>query len=170
MKHRSTVISTICVSILIAGIAVLVYSQTSSNSSANNPPKPNIDVRITSYNITGYNNPVGVVWNPNFVLNYTNFGTVEADNLTLTFTTNSTYQMEREISVFDPIPPHYYVSGGTMGQPIAIESVKDGETKAFYGEVWNNLDDSSRLRGFAIIATLKYKNTILDRASVYVYP
>jgi hypothetical protein len=167
MKHRRIVISAICVSILIAGIAVLVYSQTSGNSSANNPPKLNIDVRITVYNITGYNNPVGVVWNPNFVLNYTNFGKVEVDNLTLTFTTNSTYQMEREISVFDPIPPHYYVSGGTMGQPISIESVKGGETKAFYGEVWNNLDDSSRLHGFAIIATLKYDNTILDQAFVY---
>jgi hypothetical protein len=164
MKHKNQVIaSAVCISVVIATIAVIAYSYAVSN-----PPKPKIDVRITSFDITGYNNPVGLVWNPNFVLNYTNFGTSQVDNLTLTFTTNSTFQIEREISVFSPIPPHYYVAGSTMGQPIIIESLKGEEAKTFYGEVWNSLPDSSKLRGFAIIATLKYKDTILDQAAVYL--
>ena len=168
MKLRNVlIISSICISILLAGVALIVYS-----SFGNNPSKPNnnvkiIDVKITSFNITGYNNPVSVVWSPSFTLNYTNFETMRVDNLTLTFTTNSTYEMEREIHIFSPMPPHYYIAGSTMGQPIALESLNGGETKTFYGEVWNSLDDSSKLHGFAIIAALKWQDIILDKSFVY---
>jgi hypothetical protein len=163
-KKTVSIISAVCISFIMVGVAVIGYSYMVNN---NNPFKPKIDARITSFKITGYNNPVGVVWNPNFVLNYTNFGSELIENLTLTFTTNSTYQMERELSIFDPVPPHYYVAGSTMGQPIVVESLKAGETKVFYGEVWNNLEDSSKLSGFAIIATLKFQDMILDQAFVY---
>lgn len=168
MKLRAVlIISTVCVSLLIVGITVMVFSYFDNNPSKPNVDAKMIDVKITSFSLTGYNNRVGVVWNPSFALNYTNFEDSRVDNLTLTFTTNSTYEMEREISIFSPIPPHYYIAGSTMEQPIALESLNGEETKTFYGEVWNSLDDSSKLHGFAIIATLKWQDVILEKSFVY---
>jgi uncharacterized protein YxeA len=42
------------------------------NARTQNTTQVNIDVKITDFDLTGYNNPVGVVWNSVFVLNYLN--------------------------------------------------------------------------------------------------
>ena len=134
-----------------------------SNSNLSVEP---VNVTITSFNLTGYNNPVGVVWNDVFALNYTNNGLTNVNNVTITFTTNSPYQIKRELSVFNSTYPHYYISPLTMGESYPLGMITAGEHKEFHGEVWNNLKDAAKMGGYAFFANLKSNNTILDQASI----
>ncbi|NLF87919.1 hypothetical protein GX563_03760 [Candidatus Bathyarchaeota archaeon] len=153
--------------IAVIGIVILtigiVYSVVNSMQSG----LP-VNVTITSFNLTGYGNPVGVVWNDEFALNYTNSGLTDANNVSITFSTNSPFQIKREISVFDPNYPHYYIDSLTMGQAYPLGTIKAGGYKEFHGEIWNNLDDSAKMGGYTVYVTLKSKDMILDQAQLLI--
>jgi hypothetical protein len=148
----------------ILTVGILVYLGINSSNQSVEPA----NVTITSFNLTGYNNPVGVVWNDAFVLNYTNNGLTDVNNVTIAFTTNSPYQIKRELSVFDSAYPHYYISALTMGESYLLGVIKAGEYKEFHGEVWNNLEDAAKMGGYAFFATLKSNDTILDQAQLSI--
>ncbi len=131
-------------------------------NSSNNTPK--INVKITSFNYTGHNNPVGIAWNSVFVLDYLNNGTIDVDNVTLTITTNSTYELDRTIEVFNSTHPHYYIESFKIGEPYPLGLIKAGEEKQFHGDICNDLTDIAKIWGFAIVATLKSNGTVLDQA------
>ena len=161
----------LCVAIVVIGI-VISLNEDAQNDSANihSPtPKPIIDVKITNFNLTGYYNPVGVVWNDMFLLTYTNNGTTNVDNTTITFSTNSTFEMSREIDVFEPAPNlNNSIRSFVMGEPYSLGTIKANETKKFIGCIWNNLGDSSKVHGFAFTATLNSNDTLLDQETVMI--
>jgi hypothetical protein len=99
-----------------------------------------------------------------FFLNYVNNGTTDADNVTLTFSTNSTVNMERiEIGVFNSTLPHYYIDSMVMGEPYPLGTIKVGEEKEFIGTFMGNNFD---IHGFVLVATLKSNDTVLDQAVI----
>ncbi len=164
MDKRKIGITTIAATIAILIIGILVSSL--SNNNQNGAPQPITEVKITDFYLNGYSNPVGVSWNNAFVLYYINNGSTDV-NVTITFSTNSTYKMDREIFVFNSTPPHYLVGSNMMGEPYSLGIIKAGEAREFYGEVMNSLSDSSKLGGFAFVATLKSNDIILDQSEVY---
>ena len=165
-KKPAIIASAVITAILIIGIVVSLNSNLPNSNPPNNTLK--VNVKITSFNFTGHNNPVGTVWNTAFVLNYLNNGTIDVDNVTITFTTNSTYELDRKIEVFNSSHPHYYVESFRMGEPYLLGSVRAGEEKEFYGDILNDLTDSAKIWGFAIVATLKSNDTFLDQATMNI--
>ena len=153
----------LCVAILFIGVSI--YLDNTPSPSA----KPIVNVTITSFNLTGYYNPVGVVWIDMFNLTYTNNGTTNVDNITITFTTNSTFEISREIDVFEPAPnQNNTIRSFVMGEPYSLGNIKANETKEFIGGIWNYLGDSSKVHGFAFTATLKSNDTFLDQATIMI--
>jgi hypothetical protein len=127
------------------------------------------EVHITDFYLNGYYNPVGVVWIDMFNLTYTNNGTTDVDNITINFTTNSTFEISREIDVFEPAPnQNNTIRSFVMGEPYSLGNLKANETKEFIGGIWNYLGDSSKVHGFAFTATLKCNDTFLDQATIMI--
>jgi hypothetical protein len=158
---------TLCVAVLLIGLSI--YLENTPSPSA----KPNIivNVTVTSFNLTGYYNPVGVVWIDMFNLTYVNNGITDADNITITFTTNSTFEISREIDVFEPAPnQNNTIRSFVMGEPYSLGNIKANETKEFIGGIWNYLGDSSKVHGFAFTVTLKSNDTFLDQATIMIPP
>lgn len=156
-RKLAIIVSIVVVVILITVILVFLSS---------NSPKETLkaDVKINSFNYTGSSNPGGIRWDSCFVLDYLNNGTIDVYNVTITFTTNSTYKLDREIEVYTLSRPHYIIGGFKMGEPYALGSIKSGEAKQFCGGICNDLTDRAKIWGFATTATLKSNNTILDQA------
>ena len=163
MNRLALVAVSLCVAILIIGLSI--YLDNTPSPSA----KPIINVTVTSFNLTGYYNPVGVVWIDMFLLTYANNGTTDVDNITITFSTNSTFEMSREIDVFEPAPNvNNSIRSFVMGEPYSLGTIKANETKEFVGGIWNYLGDSSKVHGFAFTATLKSNDTFLDQATIMI--
>ena len=156
-NRKLVIIASTFIVVLIIGILVSLNSY---------PPDTTlkVNVKITSFNYTGYINPVGIIWSSAFVLNYLNNGTIDVDNVTITITTNSTYELDRTIEVFNSTYPHYYIEEFKMGEPYPLGLIKAGEEKQFHGAIFNDLTDSAKISGFAIMATLKSNDTVLDEA------
>ena len=55
-----------------------------------------------------------------------------------------------------------------MSQPYALDTLKVGEIKEVDGEIWNNLLDDFKIRGFAFTVSLKYEEFLVDEASVII--
>ena len=158
---------TLCVAILLIGLSI--YLENTPSPSA----KPNIkvNVTITSFNLTGYYNPVGVLWIDMFNLTYVNNGITDVDNITITFTTNSSFEMSREIDVFEPAPNvNNFIRSFMMGEPYSLGNIKANETREFIGGIWNYLGDSSKVHGFVFTATLKSNGTFLDQEAIMIPP
>ena len=156
------VIVSLCIAVPIAGLSI--YLDNTSNPLEESP----IKITITSFNLTGYFNPVGVVWNDMFNLTYANTGPVNVDNLTITFATNSTYEMDRKIGLFYSEPPQGYNGEFPMGTQYPLGAVNANETKEFIGCIWNSLGDTSKVHGYAFTATLKSNGTFLDQATIMI--
>ena len=156
-KRKLAIITSMGVAfILITGMLVPLSSY---------PQKETLkaNVMITSFNYAGYSNPVGIRWDEIFVLDYLNNGTTDVDNLTITFTTNSTYELDREIEVYTLSKPPYVIGLFKMGEPYPLGSIKAGEAKQFRGAICNSLTDRAKIWGFATTATLKSNDTIIDK-------
>jgi hypothetical protein len=157
------VVVTLCIAVLVVGVSIYLGNTHSPST------KPSINVTITSFNLTGYFNPVGVVWIDMFNLTYANNGPTNADNITITFSTNSTYEMNRTIDVFHSKSLNY-TGEFSMGTPWFLGDIKTNETKELIGGIWNYLGDSSKVHGFAFTATLKSNDTLLDQQSIMIPP
>ncbi|MDD3791694.1 MAG: hypothetical protein PHY74_01025 [Candidatus Bathyarchaeota archaeon] len=163
-KNVIILLSIILFSIILI-IGVLLYLN-------NNLSEPNaestINVTITSFNYTGSSNPVGVVWNDMFLLTYVNNEAIDVYNTTISFCTNSTFEMSRSIGVFDSTPPHYYIGDFLMGEKYSLGLIKANETSEFHGCIWNSLGDTSKVHGAAFIVTLESNGTLLDQETIYL--
>lgn len=143
-------------------IGVAVYFGTTPKS----PAESGLNVSVTGFNLTGYYNPVGVVWNDMFNLSYTNNGAEDVDNVTVAFNTNSTYEMDRQIGIFGSGSIGDY----SMGADIPLGAIKANETKEVIGCIWNYLGDTSKVHGFAFTATLKTNSTLLSQSTIMIPP
>ena len=158
MKKLGLVVVAVLLIIVILVVGLFVYLGN---------PEPSISAMITDFEITGFDNNsnVGVAWDCMFTLIFLNNGTTDINNLTLTFSTNSTYPVSRTISGAINSSGTYSEGGRfTMGEQHAVGPIKVGEEKRFDGEIENDLADSKLLRGFTVIATLK-SNDIFMRPS-----
>jgi hypothetical protein len=160
------VIVTVILFIAFLFTSVAIYLGTTTKPSA----ESSLNVSVTGFNLTGYYNPVGVVWNDMFNLTCTNNGSADVDNLTVTFSTNSTFEMDREIDIFGPTPPQGYSGEYKMGADIPLGAINANETKEVAGCIWNYLGDSSKVHGFAFTATLKSNGTLLAQSAIMIPP
>jgi hypothetical protein len=122
-------------------------------------------LRIESLQFNGYDNPVGVVWNYKFLIKVLNNGASDVDGLALTYNISSDFNVSREVVIYDPYQSPDIVSW-ELEKPYMLGVVKQGETKEVYGLIWNNLDDSAKLRGSTFIVTLKLDDTVLDQTAL----
>jgi len=153
---------TLCIAIVAVGIGIYLANNTLSPT-----PQPIINVTITHFGLHGIINPVGMIWCPIFMLNSTNYGTTDINNVTLTITTNSTYKISREVSLFNSTT-HSGTDTFEMGESYSFGNISAGRTQQLDGVFFNELGDSSKLAGSAIVATLKSNGTILDQATIYL--
>jgi hypothetical protein len=122
-------------------------------------------LRIESLQFNGYDNPVGVVWNYKFLIKVLNNGTSDVDGLALTYNISSNYNIDREVDIYDPHQGSNVVSW-ELEEPYILGIIEQGETKEVYGLIWNNLDDSAKLRGSTFIVTLKLEDTVIDQTAI----
>src|SRR3989304_4574576 len=99
---KTTILAAVAtiVAVLIVGILSLNYDLT-----------PNPHVEINSFNTTGTSSgsSIGVV-NVWFVLNLTNTGTGDVEDLTITFSTNTTIESHRQLIYTDSTPPYDHIA------------------------------------------------------------
>ncbi len=157
-------VATLCIISVFLGIVLILGNNGSNNNDHDYSPtsSPIINAKINNFTLTGIDNPVGLVWNTEFSLGIFNNGTIDAENLTIIFSSNSTYNLERDISLFNST--RYYLKDIKMTETYAIGTIKVGETKQVDGEIWNNLLDDAKIRGFVFIATLKIDDKVIDEA------
>lgn len=157
-KRKLAIIASMVVAVILITVILVYLSSTS--------PKETIkaNVKITSFNYTGSSNTGGIRWDRMFVLDYLNKGTNDVHNLTITLTTNSTYELAREVWVYTLSKPHYFIGSFEMGESYPLGSIKTGEEKRLYGGICNDLTDRAKIWGFATTATLKSNDTVLDQA------
>jgi hypothetical protein len=154
------------IAVLIVGIAVFLGNN-AINPPINSAPAPIIDVKITSFNYTGdslsTSHGIAFRW---FLLNYTNFGTVDVENLTITFNTGRTIENNRQLIHTNSTPPYNHIAEFTRGEPYPLGGIKTNETRdlTFYWPV--GLIDYPH--EFNFTATLKSNDTILDQAAIMI--
>jgi hypothetical protein len=124
-------------------------------------------VEITSFGTTGTasGSSIGVV-NVRLVLNLTNTGSGDAENLTVTFSTNSTIESEQHLIHANSASAYDYVSEFEMGEPCYLGELKAEETKnfTFYWAVSVGFDAPP------LTATLKTNEVTLDQATTTIPP
>ena len=127
------------------------------------------NVRITFFSLSGYNNYVGLIWNYGFIVRIQNNLTIPASGLTLTFNVISNYTIDRKISIFDPLQGYTaWERDLKVGESYDLGIFSQGETKEVRGEIWNNPDDVSKLRGSSFVATLRLNGAFLDERTIHI--
>jgi len=144
------------VAVLIFGVLSLSYYLT---------PEPHVE--ITSFNSTGTSSgsSYGIV-NIWFVLNLTNNGTGDVENLTVTFSTNTTVESNQQILYTNSTPPYDHIVEFEMGETCLLGDLNAGETRDFMFCWTVGLDFDAP----PLTATLKSKEAILDQATVTIPP
>ena len=147
-------------------IAVLIVAALLSLS-LNYIPAPKPRVEITSFASTGTSSgsSLGVV-NVWFILNLTNTGTVDAQNLAVTFSTNRTIENHKQLVYANSTPPHDQVAEFEIGQSCLLGGMKAGEAKyfMFYWAVSLGFDAPP------LTAILKSNEVMLDQAIITIPP
>jgi hypothetical protein len=161
----------IVVSIAVVLVFVLIPSslfnnpQTSDIQTPTPTMKPITNVHITDFHFTGFFPAEGLSWHAGFIIEITNNETERVDNLTLTFVSESPYNMNRTIRFFNNDNPsdQGYVE---MGQPWFLSPLQQGEAKVLHGAALDNMDDSYKIRGYALDVTLRNGDAVLDQAVI----
>ncbi len=107
------------VAVLIVGVLSLNYVLT-----------PNPHVEITSFNTTktSSGSSLGVV-NVWFVLNLTNIGRGDVENLTVTFSTNTTIEINKQLVYINSTSPYDHIADFEMGESCLLGDLKDWGSK-----------------------------------------
>jgi hypothetical protein len=158
MKITIVAAVAIIVAILIAGALFLNYDFT-----------PNPFVEISSFNTTGTSSgSVSSRVNVWFVLNLTNTGAVDAKDLSITFSTNTTVEgsQSQHLVYTNSTPAYEQIAEFGMGDPCILGGLKAGETKEFRF-YW---DVSANFNATALSATLKFNEATLDHAILAIPP
>ena len=169
-KLRLATIITVIIVVLV--FALILSSQYSNNQTSNSQTptptmKPITNVHITNFHFTNFFPAEGLSWHAGFIIEITNNETEKANNLTLTFVSESPYNMTRTIRFFNNTSPtdQGYVE---MGQPWFLSPLQQGEAKVLHGAALNNMDDSYKIRGYALDVTLRIDDTVLDQATIMI--
>jgi hypothetical protein len=101
-----------------------------------------------------------------FVLNLTNTGTSDVENLTITFSTNRTIESNQQLIYTNSTPPYDHIAEFEMGEPCLLGDLKAKETKDFMF-YWAVSFDSYAP---PLTATLKFNGAILDQAITAIPP
>ncbi len=163
----AAIITVVIVVLVFALILSSLYgnNQTSNSQTPTPTMKPITNVHITNFHFTNFFPAEGLSWNAGFIIEITNNETERIDNLTLTFVSESPYNISREIRFFNNPSDQGYVE---MGQPWLLSPLQQGEAKLLYGAALDNMDDSYKIRGYALDVTLRNGDTILDRATTMI--
>jgi hypothetical protein len=144
------------VAVLIVGVLSLNYYLT-----------PNPHVEITSFNTTktSSGSSLGVV-NVRFVLNLTNIGTGDVKNLTVTFSTNTTIEINKQLVYINSTSPYDHIADLVMGESCLLGGLRTGEAKEFmfYWAV------SVGSYAPSLTATVKSNQAILDQETATIPP
>jgi len=151
----------------LAAVAVVALLIVGVLFSLNFGLTPKSHVEITSITSTGTSSgsSYGVV-NVLFVLNLTNTGAGNVDNLTVTFITNRTIENNRQLICTNSISPSDHVTKFEMGQPCLLGDLKAKETKDFMFCWAVGFDFDAP----ALTATLKSNEAIVDQATITIPP
>lgn len=155
---KSALAAVAIITVLIVVVLSLTYVFTS-----------NPQVEITSFNTTGTSSgsSIGVV-NVWFVLNLTNTGAVDAKDLSITYSTNTTIEssQSQHLVYTDSTPPYQQIAEFEMGNPCILGGLKAGETKEFRF-YW---DVSANFNATTLSATVKSNEATLDHAILAIPP
>jgi len=156
MKIAALVAVAIVAVLLIVGILSL------NHELASNP-----HVEINSFSSTGVSSgsSIGVVhvW---FALNLTNTETVDAEDLTVTFSTNTTTESDTQLVYANSTPPYDVIAEFEMGKQCLLGDLKAGETKDFMFYWAVSVDSDAP----PLTATVKSNEAILEQATVTLPP
>ncbi len=147
----------------IAVVAVLTVGVISLNYALISNPR----VEITSFNTTrtssGSSDGVVNVW---FVFNLTNAESGDVKDISVSFSTNATFESDQHLVYSDSAPSLDHIADFTMGEQCRLGDLTAGETKDFMFYWAVSADSNAHL----LTATLKSKGVILDQASLTVPP
>ncbi len=161
------------ISIAVVLIFVLILSSLINNPQTSNiqtptpTMKPITNVHITNFHFTNFFPAEGLSWHAGFIIEITNNETQRVDNLTLTFVSESPYNMTKTIRFFNNTSPsdQGYVE---MGQPWFLSPLQPGEAKVLHVAALDNMDDSYKIRGYALNVTLRIGTSVLDQAVIEI--
>jgi hypothetical protein len=102
-----------------------------------------------------------------FSLNYTNLGTTDVKGLTVTLNTSKTDENYTDPyhDISNPDNGYYFLDETINGETYPLGSLKVKETKTFEKSYWLY---GALVQPFALTATLKSNDTILDQATVTI--
>jgi hypothetical protein len=151
--------------VLIVGVLALNIDLT---------PNPHVEVpnvKITNFTCLGtwHGTTLGPMLDL-FSLNYTNLGMTEINNLTITLNTSKTTENYTDPDNRKNIPgyaPYDFLDEYINGEIYSLESLKAGETKTFEKTYFMNAG-FLLVQPFALTATLKSNDTIIDRATIMI--
>jgi len=155
--------------VLVLAIICSIFNNLQTNNQQTPTPteKPITNVHITDFHFTGFFPAEGLSWHAGFVIEITNNETERVDSLTLTFISESPYNITRTIRFFNNANPSdqgYF----KMGQPWLLSPLQQEEAKVLHGAALNNMDDSYKIRGYAFNVTLRIYDTVLDQATIMI--
>lgn len=153
MKTK-TIATVAIVAALIVGVLSLNYVLTL---------QPHVE--IASFNTTGTSSgsSYGIV-NIWFVLNLTNTWTGDVEDLTITFSTNTTVESKQQLIYTNSAPPYDHIAEFEMWEPCLLGTLKAEETKDFMFYWAVNVDSYA----LSLTATVKSNETILDQATTTI--
>ncbi len=153
---KTVAIAAVAVVAVLIGVLSLNYALT-----------PQTHVEITSFNSTGISSgsSYGVV-NVRLVLNLTNTGSGDVENLTVTFSTNTTIGSQQQLIHTNSTSSYDHISEFEMEEPCLLGDLKAKETKnfTFYWAVSFDFDAPP------LTATLKSNQVVLDQATITIPP
>jgi hypothetical protein len=133
------------------------------------PPIPN--VKITNFVYTGifHGTKLGPMLDL-FSLSYTNLGTTDVKDLTVTLNTSKTTENYTDPYDRRNIPgynPYNFLDETINGETYSLESLRAKETKTFE-KIYSLQGGFLLVQPFALTATLKSNDTILDQATIMI--
>ena len=124
-------------------------------------------VEITSFTSTGTSSGSsdGTV-RLSFILNLTNTGTIDIENLIVTFSANTTSESQIQLIYANSTSPYDRIAGFSLGDPCGLGALKAKETRdfLFYYEVGFGFDAP------ALTVTLESNEVTLDQATATTPP
>lgn len=166
-------LSIIVVILCIAIFTIAIISLSHNNSNNNTPmptstpsptPSPTPNVKIINFTCLGIwgNSRLGSDLDL-FSLSYTNLGMTDVENLTITLNTTRTDESDIDTLTI----PYRYLDEYINGDIYYLESIKVNETKSFEKGYLIGLYNLV-VEPFALTATLKSNDTILDQATIMI--
>ena len=172
---KPTILAAFALIAVIVGVLIsLNYATLKSNNNTipdqatpTVPPIPNVKITNFIYLGNWHGTTLGGLLDL-FSLSYTNLGTIDVEDLTVTLNTSKTIAKDKDPTP-TPIPgynPYYFLDEIINGETYPLESLRAGETKTFEKSY---LDVGFLLvEPFALTVTLKSNDTILDQATIMI--